>query len=62
MSVEFAKPADEYLTRRIAMRILFTDYTERYGERDFKWKQLLMFQAQFVDICVEKYFSSFIIP
>lgn len=62
MSVEFAKLAEEYLTRRIAMRILFTDYTERYGELDFKWKQLLMFQTQFIDICVEKYFSSFIIP
>lgn len=62
MSVEFAKLAEEYLTRRIAMGILFTDYTERYGERDFKWKQLLMFQTQFIDICVEKYFPSFIIP
>lgn len=38
MSVEFAKLAEEYITRRIAMRILFTDYTERYGELDFKWK------------------------
>ncbi len=35
---------------------------QRYGERDFKWKQFLMFQVQFVDISVEKYFPSFIIP
>ena len=62
MSVEFVKLAEECLTRRITMRILFTDYTERYGERDFKWKQFLMFQVQFVDISVEKYFPSFIIP
>lgn len=31
---------DEYLVGRIAMLIVFPDYSEIYGECDFKWEQL----------------------